>query len=43
MKQKIGWKKMGMKFLAVLTALGLLWQPLDINAAAWAGPPILIQ
>ena len=34
MKQKIGWKKMGMKFLAVLTALGLLWQPLDINAAA---------
>ena len=35
MKQKIGWKKMGMKFLTVLTALSLLWQPLDINAAAW--------
>ena len=26
---------MGMKFLAAVTAIGLLWQPSDINAAAW--------
>ena len=35
MRQKKGWKKMGMKFLAAVTAIGLLWQPSDINAAAW--------
>lgn len=35
MRQKKGWKKMGVKVLAALTAMGLLWQPSDINAAAW--------
>ena len=34
MRQKKGWKKTGMKLLAAVTALGMVWQPLDVSAAA---------